>query len=95
MIYTTNNSAVVNHAKYCYLEYPTIVNEIPKSANHYSNTPDDFAAVDNQLAKSQLAIGESSNLAQIALTYAATFPDDDRYADIVCELAILAQAAID
>lgn len=95
MLYTTNNGAVVAHARYCYLNYPTIVNEIPKSSNHYGNTPNDFAAVDNQLAKSQLAIGESSNLAQIALTYAATFPDDDRYADIVCCLAVLAQAAID
>lgn len=90
MLYTTNNGAVVAHARYCYLNYPTIVNEIPKSSNHYGNTPNDFAAVDNMLNNSQRNIGESSNLAQIALTYSATDPSEQKYKDIVAILAVLA-----
>ena len=43
---------------------------------------DDFAKVDNALAKSQTDIGESSNLAQIAQTYDCTF-NDEKYADYV------------
>ena len=29
-IYVTNNPAIVRHAEYCYLAYPTVVNNIPK-----------------------------------------------------------------
>lgn len=62
--------------------------------NHYNNTKEDFALVDNNLANSQLAIGESSNLAQICLTYTYNFPDQ-KYKDYVCILSVIAQAAID
>ena len=55
---------------------------------------DDYAGIDNNLAKSQLDIGESSNLAQIAQTYACNF-DDQKYIDYVCILSVLAQVAID
>lgn len=41
-----------------------------------------------------MAIGESSNLAQIALSYSSTF-DNSKYLDYVCILAVLAQCAID
>ena len=93
-IYTTNQPSVVEHAKYCYAEYPTIVNNIPKDKNHYSSRLEDYALVDNKLAKAQLAIGSSSNLAQIALTY--TYNSEDTfYDDAVCILSVLAQAAID
>jgi len=53
-----------------------------------------FAIVDNKLAASQLSIGLSSNLAQIALSYTYTFPDR-KYYDAVCILASLAQVSID
>ena len=53
-----------------------------------------FADVDNALAKSQLDIGESSNLAQIAQSYDYTF-NSKKYSDYVCILSVLAQAAID
>ena len=55
---------------------------------------DDYARIDNGLANSQLDIGESSNLAQIAQTYACNF-SDQKYIDYVCILSVLAQAAID
>lgn len=92
--YTTNQNNIVEHARLCYLNYPTIVNNIPKDKNVYSNTMDDFALIDDMLANSQRDIGESSNLAQIAQTYACNF-NDKKYIDYVCILSVLAQVAID
>lgn len=92
--YTTNQPDVVEHARKCYLDCPTIVNRIPRDQNVYQNTMEDYARLDNSLASSQLDIGESSNLAQIAQTYACNFPDE-KYTDYVCILSVLAQVAID
>ena len=78
----------------CYKKYPTIENNIPKDKNVYKNTPLDYANLDNKLAHSQLGIGESSNLAQMALTYSHNF-DDKKYLDAVCILSVLAQIYID
>jgi len=94
MVYTTNQSDIVNCAKQYYKNYSTIVNNIPKEKNIYSNTLYDFARVDNNLASSQIAIGGSSNLAQICLSYTYNF-DDQKYKDYVCILSTLAQCAID
>lgn len=93
-IYTTNQPDIVAHAKYCVQHYPTIVNNIPKEKNTYTSSLVDFAKVDNKLAASQLSIGSSSNLAQIALSYSYTFPEQ-KYKDYVCILSVLAQCAID
>lgn len=93
-IFVTNQPQIAEYAKICYKKYPTIVNNIPKDKNKYSNTMTDFARMDNNLAKAQLAIGESSNLAQIALTYSHNF-NDQKYKDAVCALSVLAQVAID
>lgn len=93
-IYVTDQIDIVKHAKYCYTNYPTIVNKIPKDKNVYSYSMKDFADVDNKLAAAQLAIGESSNLAQICLTYTYNF-NDKKYQDYVCILSVLAQVAID
>ena len=92
--YTTNQPDIVKHARQCYLNYPTIKNNIPKEQNVYGKTMNDYANIDNNLAKSQLDIGESSNLAQLAQTYACNF-DDIKYIDYVCILSVLAQVAID
>ena len=94
-IYCTNQPDITTYAKYCYNHYPTIVNNIPKEKQSYRNTPLDFAAMDNSLAQAQRAIGESSNLAQIALTYTYNFPEEQKYKDYVCILSVVAQAAID
>ena len=93
-MYVTNQPDIVRHAEYCYRSYPTIVNNIPKDTNKYNNTMDDYAAIDNALAKSQLDIGLSSNLAQLAQTYSYTF-HDRKYDDYVAILSVIAQAAID
>lgn len=92
--YVTNQTDIVNHAKMCYVDYPTIVNNIPKDKNVYSSTLDDFARVDNLLSASQTDIGESSNLAQIAQSYACSF-NDPRYDDYCAILSVVAQVAID
>lgn len=92
--YTTNQSEIVSHAKWCYENYPTIENNIPKDKNIYTNSLDDFAKVDNLLSASQTDIGESSNLAQIAQSYSYTF-SDPRFDDYCAILAVIAQAAID
>ena len=93
-IYCTDQVDIARYAKHCYHHYPTIVNNIPKEQNQYNNTMDDYAFVDNNLSHSQLAIGESSNLAQLALTYTYNFPDK-KYIDYVCILSVLAQVSID
>ena len=93
-VYATNQTDIVNHARHCYENYPTIVNNIPQDKNVYNYDMKDFAKVDNGLAASQLAIGESSNLAQICLTYTYNF-DDKKYKDYVCILAVIAQIAVD
>jgi hypothetical protein len=93
-LYVTNQKEIAEYAKYCYKEYPTIENNIPKDKNRYDNTPKDYAVLDNKLSHSQLGIGESSNLAQIALSYSHNFKDQ-KYLDAVCILSILAQIYID
>lgn len=92
--YTTNQPDIVSHAKWCYENYPTIVNNIPKDKNVYSSSLNDFARVDNLLSASQTDIGESSNLAQVAQSYSYTF-NDPMYDDYCAILSVVAQAAID
>ena len=93
-LYVTNQSDIVAYAKHCYTHYPTIVNNIPKEKNSYSLSLENYANIDNNLSAAQLAIGESSNLAQICLTYTYNF-NDKKYIDYVCILSVLAQVAID
>ena len=93
-IYVTNQTQIVDRAKYCYNNYPTIVNNIPKEKNIYDNVLIDFAKVDNKLAAAQLDIGESSNVAQIGLSYSYNNFGEEINNQIAI-LAVLAQCAID
>lgn len=93
-LYVTNQKQIAEYASHCYNNYPTIVNNIPKEKNVYDLTMDSYAYVDSNLAEAQIAIGESSNLAQLCLTYTYNF-DDVKYRDYVCILSVLAQVAID
>ncbi len=93
-VFVTNQYDIAEYAKYCYINHPTIVNNIPKEKNHYDLSMYNHAVIDNNLAKAQMAIGESSNLAQLALTYGYSFTDKS-YDDYVCILSVIAQAAID
>lgn len=93
-IYVTNQPSIVAHAKYCFNELPTAVNNIPKEKNIYDNNLKNYAIIDNKLAASQRNIGESSNTAQLCLTYGHTF-GDEKYRDYAAIMAIVAQAEID
>jgi hypothetical protein len=50
--------------------------------------------IDNGLAHAQMAIGESSNLAQLCLTYKHSY-NKRLYKDCACILAVIAQCSID
>lgn len=67
--FVTNEETMVKYAEIAYKNYPTIVNDIHESGITYANTKKAYAEMDNKFAKSQLGIGLSSNLAQLAMTY--------------------------
>lgn len=92
--FVTNQSDIVDHAKYCYKRYPTIVNNIPKEKNIYTNDLINYAIIDNNLSAAQMDIGESSNVAQIGLSYTYNKFGAD-YEHYIAALAVIAQAAID
>lgn len=94
MILTLNHPDIVRHAEYCQIAFPTIRNNIPKDATHYTTSALDLSYIDNKLMSSQMGIGLSSNLAQIALSYSYSFPEQ-KYKDYVCILSVLAQIYID
>ena len=84
----------MERAKYCYANYATIVNNIPKEKNIYDNTLYNQAVIDNKLAASQRDIGESTNVAQICLAYWHT-TGDERYGAYADALAVICQCSID
>lgn len=55
----------------------------------YGKTPQDYAKADISITSGNRVIGESSNLAQLALSYSYTMPDQ-KYKDLVCILSVLA-----
>ena len=67
-----------------------IVNNIPKDKNHYDSKLKTFAKVDNKFSGSRRTIGESSNLAQIALSYHQSWPEIQKYDDYCSILSVLA-----
>lgn len=90
----TNNSTFVKYAKICYEEYPTIVNKLEESGLTYKNTPLEYSRMDNKFSLSKRGIGESSNLAQLALTYYWTKSNKELYENFII-LSVLAQVVID
>lgn len=93
-MYVTNQKCIVERAKYCHATYHTIVNNVPKDKNHYNNDLKTIAIIDNKLAASQRDIGESTNVAQLCLSYWYT-TGDDKYTDYSNILANICQIAID
>lgn len=92
--FVTNNEVMVSSAKIAYKEFPTVVNKLQESGLTYKNTMKEYARMDNKFAKSRIGIGESSNLAQLAMTYYWTESDKELYDNFVI-LAVLAQVVID
>ena len=93
-IYVTNQPQIVERAKYCYENYYTVVNNIPKEKNIYDNSLYNMAVIDNRLSASQRDIGESTNVAQACLSYWYT-TGEDRYASYADILAVICQCSID
>lgn len=99
----TNQKEIVKSAKICYKNYPTVVNALKESGISYQNTKTDYANMDNKFSGSQMGIGWSSNLAQLAMTYywteqAKENPDKDLMKELYDNftiLAVLAQLVID
>lgn len=94
----TNQPTMVRCAKECYEKYPTIVNALNESGITYNNTKKDYAAMDNKFSKSQMGIGYSSNLAQLAMTYYWTElekekPDKDTIKELYDNFVILSVVA--
>ena len=92
--FVTNNNVMVKCAKIAYEQYPTIVNKLQESGLTYKNTMSEYARMDNKFAQSRLGIGESSNLAQFAMSYYWTEPSVELYDNFVI-LSVLAQIIID
>lgn len=96
--YVTNDATVVGCAKDCYEEYPTIVNNIAQENKTYNNILEDYAKMDSRLMESKNTIGETSNLAQLALSYYWSEKDEknkEELYDNFVILSVLAQVAID
>lgn len=101
--FVTNHPVMIRNAKKAYKEFPTIVNKLNESGITYENTLSEYARMDNKFAKSRIGIGESSNLAQLAMTYYWTEiqkenPDEhllnELYDNFVI-LSVIAQIIID
>lgn len=96
-IYATNQPDIVALAKKAYNEYPTIINGIEQlGTSEYKKSMESYAKMDNDISAAQYAIGYSSNLAQLALSY--YYHDGSNNKDledvfIIC--SVLAQVAID
>lgn len=92
--FVTDHPTFVKYAGICYEKFSTIVNRLKESGVTYRKTPLEYARMDNKFALSRRGIGESSNLAQLALTYYWTSPSRELYDNFVI-LSVLAQVIID
>jgi hypothetical protein len=97
-LFVTDDPIIVKNAQRCYLNYPTIVNNLQDSGITYRKTPEDYTLMDCKLAKSRRGIGESSNLAQLAMTYYWTElqsddPDPEKIAELYDNFVILSVLA--
>ena len=96
-IYATNQPDIVALAKKAYNEYPTIINGIEKlGTSEYTKSMESYAKMDNDISAAQYAIGYSSNLAQLALSYYYHDGSDNKdLEDVFIICSVLAQVAID
>ena len=96
-IFATNQIEMVSLARKAYMEYPTILNKIELvGKGTYGKDMKSYAKMDNKISSSQYAIGNASNIAQLALSY---FQDDEnkdnQLKDVFIICSVLAQVAID
>lgn len=96
-VFATNQSEMVELAKYAYMNYPTIVNGIDEiGSSSYSKDMHSYAKMDNSISSSQYAIGYASNVAQLALSYYFDGGMKSKeLEDVFIISSVLAQVAID
>ena len=96
-LYVTNQTDIVELAEKAYIEYPTIVNAIAYKKNDgYDKSAKSYALMDSSIADGQMAVGVTSNLAQLALSYWFDSGCKDwELEDIFVICSVLAQVAID
>lgn len=96
-IYTTNQPDIVDIAEEAYLKYPTIINDIGLKGNSkYKKDMKSYAEMDSKISASQYAIGEASNIAQLALSYYYDGGSESKeLEDVFIVCSVLAQVAID
>ena len=102
-MFVTNQEQIVESARRCYQDFPTIVNDLKESGVTYDNTAADYAQMDNMMSRSQLGIGWSSNAAQLCMSYYWTELAKEKrdeellkaYYDNFIILSVLAQVIID
>lgn len=96
-IYATNQSDIVEIAKRAYVDYPTIINDIRLvGKSEYRKDMKSYAEMDGSISSAQYAIGNSSNIAQLALSYyfdGGSTSTELENVFIIC--SVLAQVAID
>jgi len=92
--YVSNNRIAVLSAQRVFRKFPCIVNDIKKDERPYENNIESLITIDNELAKSKLDIGLSSNLAQLAMSWYWMDKTKD-LSDNVCIMSVIAQCAID
>lgn len=96
-VYVTNQPDIVRIAEEVYMKYPTIINDIGlKGTSEYKKDMKSFSKMDSKISSSQYAIGEASNIAQLALSYyydGGSINTELEDVFIIC--SVLAQVAID
>lgn len=69
-VFVTNQMEVVELARKAYMEYQTIINDVAElNSSGYRLQPEDYAKMDNKIADAQVAIGTSTDIAQLAMSY--------------------------
>lgn len=96
-VFVTNQKEMVALAELSYTKYPTIINDIKLLQNSkYRKDMFSYAKMDNKIKSAQYAIGNSSNLAQLALSYYYDGGSTDtELEDVFIICSVLAQCAID
>lgn len=95
-IFGTNQKDVVALARKAYLEFPTIINQIPYGTSEYDKSMLSYSKMDANISSAQYAVGLSSNIAQLALSYWFDEGRDSKeLEDVFIICSVLAQVAID
>lgn len=96
-VYVTNQSDLADLAKKSYTDYPTIINKVDETGtSNYHFALDDYAEMDNQIADTQMAIGTSTDIAQLALSYYYDGNmEDKKLEECFIILSVIGQISID